>query len=295
MHNHSLTIIFIFLLSFISNSPDGSCLNEVSIAQSIISQALPALSPRINLSFSPKSCDRTRLVENSPLEMNKFRENSSLQANLSQLEATINAHRSPKAGDVNDVNETQTPKAATRNEAQANSPPVASPNKWPLKPGVLVHVNSNHTLSPKNQARLQAANTSKTEERDDEANLGLLERNRKTDDSQDKTEYSKKTGKPRRHTQNVVTGIFKTLRRKSTDSDDSGKYKKINKTNKRAVSLVNLNKTGYSLPKNRLRSFFQSETPNVIVTEGGRYCVHFITLHTITKHTHFPFSYYNVL
>lgn len=214
--------------------------------------------------------------------MNKFRENSSLQANLSQLEATINAHRSPKASDVNDVNETQTPKQTTRNETQA-TPPVVSPNKWPLKPGVLVHVNSNHTLSPKNQARLQAANTSKAEERDGEANLGLLERNRKTGVSQDKTEYSKKTGKPRRHTQNVMTGIFKTLRRKSTDSDDSGKYKKINKTNKRAVSLVNLNKTGYNLPKNRLRSFFQSETPNVIVTEGGSYCVHYITLHTVTK------------
>lgn len=216
--------------------------------------------------------------------MNKFRENSTLQANLSQLEATINSHRSPKTNDVNDANETQTPKPTSRNEAQASTT-VASPNKWPLKPGVLVHVNSNHTLSPKNQARLQAANTSKVEERDDEANLGLLERNRKTDDSQDKTEYSKKTGKPRRHTQNVMTGIFKTLRRKSTDSDDSGKYKKINKTNKRAVSLVNLNKMGYSLPKNRLRSFFQSETPNVIVTEGGSYCVHFINLHTITKHT----------
>lgn len=280
-----------FCLSFIPNSPDGSCLNEVSIAQSIISQALPALSPRINLSFSPKSCDRTRLVDNCPLEMNKFRENSSLQANLSQLEATINAHRSPKSSDVNDDNETQTPKATTRNEAQANPLPVVSPNKWPLKPGVLVHVNSNHTLSPKNQARLQAANTSKAEERDDEANLGLLERNRKTDDSQDVTEYSKKTGKPRRHTQNVMTGIFKTLRRKSTDSDDSGKYKKINKTNKRALSLVTLNKTGYSLPKNRLRSFFQSEAPNVIITEGGSYFIHFITLHTVTKtHTHSPFS-----
>lgn len=235
---------------------------------------MPALSPRINLSFSPKSCDRTRLVDNCPLEMNKFRENSSLQANLSQLEATINANRSPETSDINDgndVNGTQTPKATTRNEAQANSPPVVSPNKWPLKPGVLVHVNSNHTLSPKNQARLQAANTSNAGDRDDEANLGLLERNRKTDDSQDKSEYSKKAGKPRRHTQNVVTGILKNLRRKSTDSDDSGKYKKINKTNKRAVSLVNLNKTGYSLPKSRLRSFFQSETPNVIITEGGSY------------------------
>lgn len=268
-----------YYISLVSISPDGSCLNEVSIAQSIISQALPALSPRINLSFSPKSCDRTRLVDNCPLEMNKFRENSTLQANLSQLEATINANRSITS-DVNDINEPETP-TTTRAEVQANSP-VVSPNKWPLKPGVLVHVNSNHTLSPKNQARHQAANTSKAE--DNEANLGLLERNKKTDE--DKTEYSKKTGKLRRHTQNVVTGIFKNIRRKSTDSDDSGKYKKINKTNKRAVSLVNLNKTGYSLPKSRLRSFFQSETPNVIVTEGGSYATNHITL---TK-THFPLN-----
>ncbi|KAI5639567.1 immunoglobulin domain-containing protein [Phthorimaea operculella] len=246
-------------------NPDGSCLNEVSIAQSIISQAIPALSPRINLSFSPKSSDRTRLVDsqNYPLEMNKFRETSSLQANLSQLEATLNANRQKPE----ELNQSQTSEAA--NDKAEPPPPVVSPNKWPLKPGVLVHVNSNHTLSPKNQARLQAQTKKPEEEeaREDEANLGLLERNKKTDE-ETKTEYSKT--KPRRHTQSVVTGIFKNLRKKSdNDSDDSsGKYKKINKSNKRALSLMNLNKSGYTLPKNRLRSLFQSETPNVIVTEG---------------------------
>ncbi|XP_049882020.1 hemicentin-1 isoform X5 [Pectinophora gossypiella] len=242
-------------------NPDGSCLNEVSIAQSIISQALPALSPRINLSFSPKSSDRTRLVDsqNYPLEMNKFKENSTLQANLSQLEATLNSSRVAK---IEESNETETPKESL----PENTTPVVSPNKWPLKPGVLVHVNSNHTLSPKNQARLQAA-SQKAEEREDEANLGLLERNRKTDDAEPKTEYPKRT--KTKHAQNVM-GIFKNLRRKSdNDSDDSnGKYKKINKSNKRALSLINLNKSGYALPKNRLKSLFQSETPNVIVTEG---------------------------
>lgn len=264
-----MILTFGFLISF-PISPDGSCLNEVSIAQSIISQALPALSPRINMSFSPKSSDRTRLVDTQNyahnLEMNKFKENSSLQANLSQLEATLNASRSQAR------EETETPKTEVKNDANKTQT-VVTPNKWPLKPGVLVHVNSNHTLSPKNQARLQAANAAKIEEKEDEANLGLLERNRSTIEENDKskTEYSKKTGKPRRNTQNVVTGIFKNLRKKSDNDsdDDSGKYKKINKSNKRAVSLVNLNKSGYSLPKNRLRSFFQSETPNVIVTEGG--------------------------
>lgn len=273
--SHSMILTFVIIISF-PPSPDGSCLNEVSIAQSIISQALPALSPRINLSFSPKSSDRTRLVDtqNYPhnLEMNKFKENSSLQANLSQLEATLNASRTQVR------EETETPKTEAKNDA--NTQTVVTPNKWPLKPGVLVHVNSNHTLSPKNQARLQATNVSKNEEKEDDANLGLLERNRSTTDGNDKskTEYSKKTGKPRRHTQNVVTGIFKNLKKKNDNEsdDDSGKYKKINKSNKRAVSLVNLNKSGYTLPKNRLRSFFQSETPNVIVTEGGSCLYNFI-------------------
>ncbi|CAG9790130.1 unnamed protein product [Diatraea saccharalis] len=235
-------------------SPDGSCINEVSIAQSIISQALPALSPRINLSFSPKSSDRTRLVDsqNYPhnLEMNKFNEQtvtSSLQANLSQLEASINCK--PKNDETNENQETQSPKPEPRTDADKVQT-VVTPNKWPLKPGVLVHVNSNHTLSPKNQARLQ--NAQKTVE-SEEANLGLLERYRnKTDDavSVSKMEYSKKNGRPRRHTQGVVSGLLKNLRRKSDDSDDSsGKYKKINKSNKRAVSLMSLNKTGYNIPK----------------------------------------------
>ncbi|XP_028179374.1 uncharacterized protein LOC114366644 [Ostrinia furnacalis] len=250
-------------------NPDGSCINEVSIAQSIISQALPALSPRLNLSFSPKSSDRTRLVDSSyphSLEMNKFKEQpvtSSLQANLSQLEATI------KSSEENET--AQTPKTEPKvegNKAQT----VVTPSKWPVKPGVLVHVNSNHTLSPKNQARLQTVNNNNNNQNKDaeEANLGLLERKNTKEEEKTppKSEYSKKNGKPRRHTQNVVSGLLKNFRRKSDDSDDSGKYKKINKSNKRAVSLMNLNKTGYSVPKSRLRSLFQSDTPNVIVTEG---------------------------
>lgn len=263
--------MFLTTFHFIPLSPDGSCLNEMSIAQSIISQALPALSPRLNLTFSPKTSDRTRLVDSQNYtEANKSRElhSNSLQANLSQLEETINANKSPNR--ENEANEQETPKA----EARAHSDKVqtvVTPSKWPLKPGVLVHVNSNHTLSPKNQARM-AANISNANDKED-ATLGLLERNKnKIDDdtSPSKSEYSRKNGKPRRHTQSVVSGIFKNLRKRSDDSDDdSGKYKKINKTNKRAVSLVNLNKPGYSLPKSKIRSFFQGETPNVIVTEGG--------------------------
>lgn len=272
---------------FFSFSPDGSCINEVSIAQSIISQALPALSPRLNLSFSPKSSDRTRLVDSSNyphnLEMNKFKEqtvSSSLQANLSQLEATIKSNET-------DAQDVQTPK--TEPKADANKPQtVVTPSKWPLKPGVLVHVNANHTLSPKNQARLQTV-AAQSKPETEEANLGLLERNKSNiEDKSPKSEYSKKNGKPRRHTQNVVTGLLKTLRRKSEDSDDdSGKYKKINKSNKRAVSLMNLNKAGYSVPKNRLRSFFQSEAPNVIVTEGGSLLLNNtnLTIHYTFTHT----------
>ncbi|XP_063630646.1 uncharacterized protein LOC134801944 [Cydia splendana] len=273
---------------FCSLSPDGSCLNEMSIAQSIISQALPALSPRLNLTFSPKTSDRTRLVDSQNYPDNKTKETrSSLQANLSQLEATINANKSPIRD--NEANETQTPKSEPRVHSDKVQT-VVTPSKWPLKPGVLVHVNSNHTLSPKNQARM-AANVSQNNDKEEDATLGLLERNRvKSDDerSPTKSEYSKKNGKPRRHTQNVVSGIFKNLRRKSDNDsdDDSGKYKKINKTNKRAVSLVNLNKPGYSLPKSRIRSFFQSEAPNVIVTEGGSCQIilnSFILINLITK------------
>lgn len=189
--------------------------------------------------------------------MNKFKENTSLQANITQLEVMNTA---------DEETEMQTPITEPKNESY-KAQTVVTPSKWPLKPGVLVHVNSNHTLSPKNQARLQM----KTEESDD-VNLGFLERNRSSIDDVPKVEYSKKNGKPRRHTQNVVTGIIRNLRRKSDidSDDDSGKYKKINKSNKRAISLMNLNKSGYVLQKNRLRSFFQSEAPNVIVTEGGR-------------------------
>lgn len=240
------------IIPFISNiSPDGSCINEVSIAQSIISQALPALSPRLNLSFSPKTSDRTRLVDSLSypqtthnLEMSKIEENP--VPNTTQEENQETELQTPKANPKVDSNKVQT---------------VVTPSKWPLKPGVLVHVNSNHTLSPKNQARLQ------TQIPTEESNLGLLERPKTEDKTPPKTEYSKKNGKPR---QNVVSGILKNLRRKSEDSDDdSGKYKKINKTNKRAMSLVNMNKSGCVLQKNRLRSLFQSEKPNIIVTEGG--------------------------
>ncbi|KAI8433695.1 hypothetical protein MSG28_015692 [Choristoneura fumiferana] len=220
---------------------------------------------------NPKTSDRTRLVDSQSYpEANKSREShsSSLQANLSQLEATINANKSPSR--ENEDNEQQTPKPEPRAHSDKVQT-VVTPSKWPLKPGVLVHVNSNHTLSPKNQARM-AANVSNNNEKED-ATLGLLERNKSIIDdetSPSKSEYSKKNGKPRRHTQSVVSGIFKNLRKRSDNDsdDDSGKYKKINKTNKRAVSLVNLNKPGYSLPKSKIRSFFQSETPNVIVTEG---------------------------
>lgn len=220
----------------------------MSIAQSIISQALPALSPRINLSFSSKTSDRTRLVESQSyphnLEMNKMEDEPE--------QITTQAE--------NQETELQTPKSepkADSNKVQN----VVTPNKWPLKPGVLVHVNSNHTLSPKNQARLHSQSTT------EESNLGLLERSKVEEKSPPKIEYSKKSGKPK---QNVVSGILKNIRRKSDDSDDdSGKYKKINKTNKRAMSLVNMNKTAYVVQKNRLKSLFQSEKPNIIVTEGG--------------------------
>ncbi|CAK1595229.1 unnamed protein product [Parnassius mnemosyne] len=258
-------------------NPDGSCLNEVSIAQSIISQALPALSPRINLSFSPKSSDRTRLVDSQSyphnLEMNRFKErtnSSSLQASLSQLEATINSNKSTNRFD--DTNKIEPLNAEIKND-QNKPQTVVTPNKWPLKPGVLVHVNSNHTLSPKNQARLQTTTVTKTTDKE-ESNLGLLERNQgnvtESNKTPPKVEYSKKNGKPKRHSHNVVSGIIKNFRKKSDNGsdDESGKYKKINKSNRRAVSLMNLGKAGYGLPKKRIRSFFQSETPNVIVTEG---------------------------
>ncbi|XP_045507802.1 uncharacterized protein LOC123703740 isoform X2 [Colias croceus] len=240
-------------------NPDGSCLNEVSIAQSIISQALPALSPRLSL-LSPKTSDRTRLVDSqsSHLEMNKFqdRTTNSLQASLTQLEATINANRNR----IEDINEEEQLVIKNDSDKVEN---VVTPNKWPAKPGVLVHVNSNHTLSPKNPARLQRQHNITENKANEESNLGLLERNKNEDDK--KTEYSKKSGKPK-NSQNFVSGIIRNLRRKSDSSDDeSGKYKKINKTNKRAVSLMSLNKN-YG-PK-RIRLLFQSETPNVIVTEG---------------------------
>lgn len=204
--------------------------------------------------------------------MNRFNDkpNTSLQASLSQLEATINSNKIKT-----DENKTETPKPETNeNEPQT----VTTPNKWPLKPGVLVHVNSNHTLSPKNQARLQNTNTNKQVDKEDN-NLGLLERNQErteTNKTPPKSEYSKKDGKPKRHSKNVVSGIIRNLTGKNDNSnEDSGKYKKINKSNRRAVSLINLGKTGYGLPKGRIRSFFQSETPNVIVTEGGS--SHFIS------------------
>ncbi|CAH2098777.1 unnamed protein product [Euphydryas editha] len=239
-------------------NPDGSCLNEVSIAQSIISQALPALSPRLNLSFSPKSPDRTRLVESQSYPHNI--EMTSNERPISNLQSeTNNSNRQATNETENSENQKSEPKFDT-NKVQT----VVTPNKWPLKPGVLVHVNSNHTLSPKNQARLQ---NRAQNENNEENNLGLLERPKiEENKTPPKAEYSKKAGKPRKNTQNVVTGILKNLRRKSDSSDDSGKYKKINKSNKRAVSLVTLNKS-YG-PKRSIRSFFQSERPNVIVTEG---------------------------
>lgn len=239
----------------------------MSIAQSIISQALPALSPRLNLSFSPKSPDRTRLVESQSYPHNiemtiNERSTNNLQASNLQPEAN-NANTQANNEIENSENQISETKVDT-NKVQT----VVTPNKWPLKPGVLVHVNSNHTLSPKNQARLQ---NRAQNENNNENNLGLLERPRNEENrTPPKIDYSKKAGKPRKNTQNVVTGILKNLRRKSDSSDDdSGKYKKINKSNKRAVSLVTLNKS-YG-PKRSIRSFFQSERPNVIVTEGGRY------------------------
>lgn len=210
-------------------------MNESSIAQTIISQALPALSPRLSLSFSPKSSDRTRLVDpqnRRSLELNKF------DTNTSKLESTV----------------TETEADDTAPKTEGNKPETSvTPNRWPLKPGVLVHVNSNHTLSPKNQTRV-ASNNAKTE-----SNLGLLERN-----ANNKT--ATPAAKPKR--QNVISEIMRNLRIKSDSSDDSGKYKKINKSNKRVMSLA-LGRSGYA-PKNRFKSLFQSDSPNVVVTEGGR-------------------------
>lgn len=251
--NHHIPNKYLFHVSY--NSPDGSCLNEVSIAHSIISQALPALSPRLNLTFSPKSSDRTRLVDSQ---------------STPNLEMTIKGTSNTEI--INESDKPETPKSDKKDSDKVQT--VVTPNKWPLKPGVLVHVNSNHTLSPKNQAKLQQNRVQNDTENN---NLGLLERSRNTDQNRTplKIEYSKKTGKPRKHTQ-VVSEILKNLRRKSDSSDDdSGKYKKINKSNKRAVSLV-LNKN-YG-PKRRIRSFFQSESPNVIVTEGGRSILDYIML-----------------
>lgn len=180
--------------------------------------------------------------------MNKIEDNQETPQNTTQTETNHTEVKTPKSEPKAEGNKGQT---------------VVTPSKWPLKPGVLVHVNSNHTLSPKNQARLQQNQQAAAQE----SNLGLLERNNSEEKSPPRVEYSKKSGKPR---QNVVTGIFKNLRRKSEDSDDdSGKYKKINKSNKRAMSLVNMNKPGFVVQKNRLRSLFQSEKPNIIVTEGG--------------------------
>lgn len=187
---------------------------------------------------------------------------SNLQVSLQQLETTINNNEVTQNENV-----AQTPKAQPRNDPDKVQT-VVTPNKWPLKPGVLVHINSNHTLSPKNQARLNKSQNN--ESNNEERNLGVLERNRHVGEPKisPRIEYSKKNGKPRK--QKSVTGIFKNLRRKSDSSDDSsGKYKKINKSNERAVSLVTMSKS-YG-PRKRLRSFFQSETPNVIVTEGGSY------------------------
>ncbi|CAH0718634.1 unnamed protein product, partial [Brenthis ino] len=227
-------------------TPDVLRLTTINTsAQSIISQALPALSPRLNLTFSPKSSDRTRLVDSQ----NAHNLEMTLKESNSNMEVT------------NEIEKQETPKCDKKDSDKVQT--VVTPSKWPLKPGVLVHVNSNHTLSPKNQAKLQNRTQNVTEE----SNLGLLERSRNVEENKvtPKSEYSKKTGKPRKHTQ-VVSGILKNLRRKSDSSDDdSGKYKKINKSNKRAVSLV-LNKN-YG-PKRRIRSFFSSESPNVIVTEG---------------------------
>ncbi|VVD03801.1 unnamed protein product [Leptidea sinapis] len=212
--------------------------------------------------YFPKISDRTRLVDHqsdSHIEMNKFQDRStnSLQASLTQLEATINANKVTNTESADD-NEKQNDTGSDKEKPQT----ISSPNKWPLKPGVLVHVNSNHTLSPKNQARLQ---TKREVEANVDNNLGLLERQKNDTDANQISDTPKIPEKPRR-TQRVMTDLLKTLRRKSDSSDEgSGRYKKINKTNKRAVTLMSLHK---NYGPRKIKSLFQSETPNVIVTEG---------------------------
>lgn len=197
---------------------------------------------------------------------------STLQANLTQLEASINASKSidiiePASESSDNIEETKIDKD---NDIVQT---VVTPSKWPLKPGVLVHVNDNHTLSPKNQARLQKK---QDESVTVDANLGLLERNKTAEEEESKNyidnKYSKKPDNLKRNSRTFMSGFFKNFRRKSDNDnsdDESGKYKKINKSNKRAVSLVKLNKSGYSIQKSRIRSFFQYDAPNVIITEGG--------------------------
>lgn len=179
-----------------------------------------------------------------------------MRANLTRLEETINGSAEQEANQTEIENKV---------ESEPNQSAVTT-NKWPLKPGVLVHVNSNHSLSPKNQAKITS-----NSQTNDEANLGLLERNRNThnDPNKNKAGYLKNTGKSKGHTQRVVRGILNNFRKRTNDSDDSGQYKKIQKSNKRATALINFNKSNHKQPKSRLRSFFQSETANVIVTEGG--------------------------
>lgn len=294
-------------------------MNEVSIAQSIISQAL---SPRLNLSFSPKSPDKTRLVDSQAtyahgqLEMDKFTVDEeppsceppttdTLHTNLSQLEATINASINATKT-ISDTNQDLTPKEDTpKTESITNSDNTQSAvmkSKWPVKPGVLVHVNSNHTLSPKNQARLQMQNRRNVDNVQMEANLGLLERNANNNDRDEtkktppKAEYSKKMGKPRRHTQSIVSGLLKNFRKQSDNvhDSDSGKYKKINKSNKRALSLLSVQQERPAFPRSRIRALFQSDSPNVIVTEGGTTYTYTDFLSSYT-HIHTPHTHIYIL
>lgn len=160
-------------------------------------------------------------------------------------------------------------------------------NKWPLKPGVLVHVNSNHSLSPKNFGRtIVRANeninnfSSKNEVKENTSVTTAQENTVNKPISFDPEKCANIMKQSNAQRQSTFSRIFKKMdisnklgKSKGDDGECLASTEKQDskpKSNKMALSLTGFSLKDETVSKNKgIKSIFQGSKPLVVSTEGG--------------------------
>lgn len=310
-----------------SHVPNETSIVQAIVSQSLPGISPKAQMPTTPTQYSEKSRlvpsqNKFILPQNKSVASNKnpLATNTSgrLQADLSILEASYQAsllankqktasntnlhievsivnEKTPVKGTIDSSNATNTNLCNNNNVAEVGDNNLKSAsenvtiNKWPLKPGVLVHVNSNHSLSPKNFGRtiVKAEESTNNFPNDNE-----IKESTSASAVQESTE-NKSVTFDREKCANIMKqsnsqreSTFSRIFKKMDISNKLGKAKgdegeclaneekpdaKRTKSNKMALSL-----TGFTLKeepsKNKgIKSIFQGSKPLVVSTEGGKF------------------------